>query len=70
LTLTIGGVVTPVPQTPTTVIDVGSGVHLVVNEQVQDDNGITVSGVRLSVAGTDIDIVLGHSTAAAHHCAP
>jgi hypothetical protein len=70
LTLTIGGIATPVRATPNTVIDVAAGVRLTINEQVRSDNGITVTGVRLSVDGTDTEIVLGYSTAAVHHCAP
>lgn len=70
LTLRIGGVGTPVPTEPNTVIDLAAGVRLTVNEQVRSDSSITVTGARLSVAGTDTDIVVGHSTAAVHHCAP
>jgi hypothetical protein len=70
LTLTIGGVDTPVPDAPNTVIDLAGGLQLTINEQVQDEDGITVTGVRLTVAGTDTEIVLGYATAAAHHCAP
>ncbi|MCD0445832.1 Ig-like domain-containing protein [Glycomyces sp. A-F 0318] len=70
LTLSIGGVATPVPTTPNTVIDIAAGVRLTLNEQVHTGNGITVTGARLNVAGTDTDVVLGYSTAAVHHCAP
>lgn len=70
LTLTIGGVATPVPDAPNTVIDLAGGLRLTINEQVQDGDGITVTGVRLTVAGTDTEIILGYATAATHNCAP
>lgn len=70
LTLTIGGVATPVPDAPNTVIDLAGGLRLTVNEHVQNADGITVTGVRLTVAGTDTEIVLGYAVAAVHDCAP
>ncbi|MCD0446996.1 hypothetical protein LO763_25595 [Glycomyces sp. A-F 0318] len=70
LTLTIGGVATPVPTAPNTVIDLAAGVQLTLNEQVHGDDGITVTGVRSRIDGTDTEVVLGYSTAAVHNCAP
>jgi hypothetical protein len=70
LALTIGGVTTLVPQAPNTVIDLTGGLRLTINEQIQGDNSITVTGVRLTVEGTDTEIVLGCATAAVHQCVP
>ncbi|WP_026932027.1 choice-of-anchor P family protein [Glycomyces tenuis] len=53
-----------------TVIDFAGGARLTVNEQVREVGGITVTGVRLTVPGSNTEILLGYSTAAAHHCAP
>lgn len=70
MTLTVGGTTVPVPTAPNTMVDVAPGVELTVNEQVTSADGITVTGVRVSVAETGTEIVLGYSTAAVHQCAP
>lgn len=73
LTLSIGGVRVDVPDSPNVDVGIGllgSGVKLVVNEQIPSggpDPALTVDAVHLTAPG--IDLVIASSTSAAHNCA-
>ncbi|MEU3310560.1 choice-of-anchor P family protein [Nocardiopsis sp. NPDC055551] len=70
MTLTVAGVPVEVGDTPDLEVDLGGilGTKLVVNEQIEEeDGGFTVNGVHLTGPG-GIDVVVGSATSAAHNC--
>ncbi|MFD8827590.1 choice-of-anchor P family protein [Streptomyces sp. NPDC059605] len=68
LTLSIAGTPVTVPNTPNHTIDLGVGVKVVVNEQTETADGLTVNALHVTGLG-GIDVVIGSSTSAAHNCA-
>lgn len=70
LTLNVAGTPVEIDDTPNQVVDLGvAGTELVVNEQVEDEDGnFTVNAARLSAPG-DVEIVVASSTSNAHNCA-
>ncbi|MGW1194228.1 choice-of-anchor P family protein, partial [Streptomyces sp. NPDC002559] len=68
LTLSIAGTPVTVPNTPNHTIDLGVGVKVVVNEQTETTDGLTVNALHVTGLG-GIDVVIGSSTSAAHNCA-
>ncbi|WP_406863714.1 M23 family metallopeptidase [Streptomyces sp. HUAS MG47] len=68
LDLSIAGTPVTVPDTPNHTIDLGVGVRLVVNEQTETAEGLTVNAVHLTAPG-GVDVTLASSTSGAHHCA-
>lgn len=70
MTLTVAGVPVDVGDTPNLEVDLGGvvGTTLVVNEQIEEEDGsLTVNGVHLTGPG-GIDVVVGSATSAAHNC--
>lgn len=71
LTLSVGGSAITVPTAPNSVLDLGAGLRLVVNEQtpVTDaDTGLTVNAAHLTAPG-GVDVIVASSTTGAHNCA-
>ncbi|MFE7108856.1 choice-of-anchor P family protein [Streptomyces sp. NPDC057575] len=68
LTLTIAGTPVEIGDLPNRTIDLGLGAKLVVNEQIESEDGLTVNAVHLTAVG-GIDIVVASSATAAHNCA-
>lgn len=71
--LAINGEPIPVPDTPGARIDLPGGGEIIVNEQQPDsdaDQGITVTGLRISSTLGLADITLAQASSGVHHCAP
>lgn len=69
LKLTVLGETVETGDTPDLEVDLGvAGVKLVVNEQIEtDDGGLTVNAAHLTGPG-GLDVVIGSSTSTAHNC--
>ena len=71
LTLTVAGTPVEVGDAPNVDVDLDglAGTRLVVNEQIEEEDGsLTVNGVHLTGPG-GIDVVVGSANSAAHNCA-
>ncbi|MEV0699513.1 M23 family metallopeptidase [Saccharopolyspora sp. NPDC050389] len=68
LELTVAGRPVDVGEVPNAEVDLGVvGTRLVVNEQVETDDGLTVNAAHLTAPG-GVDVVIASSTSAAHNC--
>lgn len=68
LTLKVAGKPITVTGEPNTGIDLGGAARLLINEQVTDENGLTVNAVHLTALGGTVDVVVGSTTSAARNC--
>jgi hypothetical protein len=68
LELSIAGTPVTVPDTPNYSIDLGATAKLVVNEQTETADGLTVNALHVTGLG-GIDVVVASSTSGAHNCA-
>ncbi|MEV0053204.1 choice-of-anchor P family protein [Saccharopolyspora shandongensis] len=68
LKLVVAGRPVDVGEVPNAEVDLGiAGTRLVVNEQVETDDGLTVNAAHLTAPG-GVDVVIASSTSAAHNC--
>ncbi|MFD8453369.1 MULTISPECIES: choice-of-anchor P family protein [Streptomyces] len=67
LKLTVAGVPVALPDAPDYAIDLGAGAKIVVNEQTETADGLTVNALHITALG-GADVVVASSTSSAHNC--
>lgn len=73
LTLKVAGKPVAISGEPNSVIDLGAGARVVINEQkpvAGAERGLTVNAVHLTALNGTVDVVVGSSTSSLHNCAP